>query len=97
MINKIIVAGLLAFLLSGCGTTSATKDTQTLGDIMLADVLNSKPDGYVATIGSSGETYKIVSTKVSSSGSKLCRVISVETNHAFRVETYCKMKGGNWQ
>ena len=97
MINKIAVFGLVALLLSGCGTTPVAKETQTLGDRILADVLNSKADGYVGTLKSSGETYKIVSTKLSSSGVKLCRVLSIESNNAFRVETYCKMKGGNWQ
>ena len=97
MMNKVAVFALLALLLGGCGTTPIIKDTQTLGDRILADVLNSKPDGYVGVIGSSGETYKVVSTKISSSGVKLCRVLSVESNNAFRVETYCKVKGGNWQ
>lgn len=97
MINRIVLVGLLTLILSGCGTSPITKSTQTLGDKILADVLNSKPDGYVVTINSSGETYKINSTKLSSSGIKLCRVLSIEKNNAFRVETYCKMKGGNWQ
>lgn len=97
MINKVAIAGLLAILLSGCGTTPTTQNNQTLGDRLLADVLNSKPDGYVGSIASSGETYKIDSTNLSSSGIKLCRVLSIEKDNAFRVETYCKMKGGNWQ
>lgn len=97
MINKIVGIGLLALLLGGCGTTPVAQQTQTLGDRILADVLNSKPDGYVGMLQSSGETYKIVSTKLSSSGVKLCRVLSIESNNAFKVETYCKMKGGNWQ
>ena len=96
MINKVAAFALLALLLSGCGTTPSVS-TQTLGDRILADVLNSKPDGYVGTIGSSAEIYKVVSTKISSSGVKLCRVLSVESENKFKVETYCKVKGGNWQ
>jgi hypothetical protein len=64
---------------------------------MLADVLNSKSDGYIGAIGSSQDSYKIVSTKISNSGVKLCRVLSVESENEFKVETYCKMKGGNWR
>ncbi len=95
MMTRIATIGLLLVFLSGCGSTP-TKDL-TLGDRMLAEVLNSKPDGYIGTIGTSKDSYKIVSTKISNSGVKLCRVLSVEGESEFKVETYCKMKGGHWQ
>lgn len=96
MMNRITAIGLLLLFLSGCIATP-TKEVLSLGDRMLADVLNSKPDGYIGAIGSSQDSYKIVSTKISNSGVKLCRVLSVESENEFKVETYCKMKGGNWQ
>ena len=96
MIKNLAISSLIVLFLSGWGVTTATKVT-TLGDRMLANILDSKPDGHTSTLGASGASYEIVSTKISSSGVKLCRVVSIRDDNAFKVETYCKMKGGNWQ
>ena len=99
MINRIVIFTLLMPFLAGCVTsTNSTKYIDlTLGDKILSSLLNSKPDGYTNAIESSDEIYKIVSTKVSNNGLRLCRVVSIGGMGKFKVKTYCKTKGGNWK
>ena len=96
MINRIVIFILLMPFLAGCVTSTKYIDL-TLGDKILSGLLNSKPDGYTNAIESSDEIYKIVSTKVSNNGLRLCRVVSIGGMGKFKVKTYCKTKGGNWK
>jgi len=100
MINRIIIFILLIPFLTGCiasnGITKYISDL-TLGDKIIFSSLDSKPDGYISAIKSSNKVYKIVSTKISNNGLKLCRVVSIESKGKFEVKTYCKVKGGDWK
>ena len=100
MINRIIIFILLIPCLTGCvASNSLTKyiSNLTLGDKIIFSSLDSKPDGYTKVIKSSNKVYKIISTKISNSGLKLCRVVSIESKGKFEVKTYCKVKGGDWK
>ena len=100
MINRIIIFILLIPFLTGCvASNSLTKyiSNLTLGDKIIFSSLDSKPDGYTKVIKSSNKVYKIISTKISNSGLKLCRVVSIKSNGKFEVKTYCKVKGGDWK
>jgi hypothetical protein len=100
MINRIIIFILLIPFLTGCvASNSLTKyiSNLTLGDKIIFSSLDSKPDGYTKVIKSSNKVYKIISTKISNSGLKLCRVVSIESKGKFEVKTYCKVKGGDWK
>ena len=68
-----------------------------MGDKIIFIALDSKPDGYTNVIKSSNKVYKIISTKISNSGLKLCRVVSIKSKRKFEVKTYCKAKGGVWK
>ena len=100
MINRIIIFILLIPFLTGCvASNSLTKyiSNLTLGDKIIFSSLDSKPDGYTKVIKSSNKVYKIISTKISNSGLKLCRVVSIESKGKFEVKTYCKVKDGDWK
>jgi hypothetical protein len=75
---------------------SVTIPSISAGHIM--DELNSKSDGYKGDIELSGQSYRIISTKVKGSGQfkKLCRVVSFKTLDNFKVQTFCKYKEGSW-
>lgn len=100
MINRIVIFILLTPFLAGCvANNSVTKyiSDLTMGDKIIFIALDSKPDGYTNVVKSSNKTYKIISTKISNSGLKLCRVVSIKSNGKFEVKTYCKAKGGVWK
>ena len=60
----------------------------------LNQALGKEMDGF-ELVTSEGSTYSIISTYASTQ--KLCRVVSLETNLAFAIETFCKAKGGEWR
>ena len=60
----------------------------------LTEALGAEMDGF-ELLTPEGETYTIVSTFASSE--KLCRVVSLETRLTFAIESFCKVKGGEWR
>lgn len=76
-------------------------DSVTIPNIkagLISIELNTQKDGYVGIVKPTNESFKIISTKISSNLSvkKLCRVVSFKGNNEFSVRTYCKIKGGFW-
>jgi len=72
----------------GINTSMDTRET-------MLQALSSQPDGYSSVDNSTGEKFKIVSTSANSL--RLCRVVSIEHENRFLVETFCKAKGGQWR
>ena len=73
-------------------------DSVTIPDVkagLIRNELDSQPDGFKGVIKSTGEDYKIVTTRVQNKGSyeKLCRVVEFENG---KRTFFCKVKGGNW-
>lgn len=61
----------------------------------LFQALDTRPDGYVGVVRSTGATYTIVSTRANSS--RLCRVVTLKAPGDFQTESFCKSKGGEWR
>ena len=60
----------------------------------LIRALGTEKDGF-ELVTSEGSTYSIISTYASPE--RLCRVVSLETSLAFAIESFCKIKGGEWR
>lgn len=60
----------------------------------LIQALGTEQDGF-ELVTSEGSTYSIISTYASTE--RLCRVVSLETSLAFAIESFCKIKGGEWR
>lgn len=84
-----IIAILLT--LGACMPGSNVIDERT----SLLNALDSQPNGFNGKIKETGEKFTIKSTKASAN--KLCRVVSIEQNERFIVESFCKAKGGVWR
>ena len=87
---KILLPLTTLCLLASCGINTSMDTRQTM-----LQALSSQPDGYSAVDRSTGEKFKIVST--SANAVRLCRVVSIEQENRFVVETFCKAKGGQWR
>lgn len=87
---KILLPLTTLCLLASCGVTTSMDTRQTM-----LQALSSQPDGYSAVDSATGEKFKIVST--SADAVRLCRVVSIEQENRFVVETFCKAKGGQWR
>ena len=87
---KILLPLTTLCLLASCGVTTSMDTRQTM-----LQALSSQPDGYSAVDSVTGEKFKIVST--SANAVRLCRVVSIEQENRFVVETFCKAKGGQWR
>ena len=87
---KILLPLTTLCLLASCGVTTSMDTRQTM-----LQALSSQPDGYSAVDSATGEKFKIVST--SANAVRLCRVVSIEQENRFVVETFCKAKGGHWR
>jgi len=87
---KILLPLTTLCLLASCGVTTSMDTRQTM-----LQALSSQPDGYSTVDRSTGEKFKIVST--SANAVRLCRVVSIEQENRFVVETFCKAKGGQWR
>lgn len=91
---RIIAVMVLSITLTACLANAEVK-TSVDHRLSLINALNTQPDGYSGLIAETGESFVIQSTSASST--KLCRVVSIQTNDRYVVESFCKAKGGNWR
>ena len=91
--RKTIALFAIVMLLSACQMSNVRTSSDHRQSLMTA--LDSQHDGYNGLIAETGEAFTIQST--SASNNKLCRVVSIDTNSRFVVESFCKAKGGMWR
>ena len=87
---KQVIVIYLSLLIAGCTSALLTQDQETI-----FGALNSKVDGYSFKSETSGDVYTIISTYANDT--RLCRVVSLKNVDRFIVESYCKVKGGQWR
>ena len=91
--RKTIALVAIALLLSACQMVNLRTSADHRQSLMTA--LDKQQDGYSGLIAETGETFIIQST--SANNIKLCRVVSIDTNNRFIIESFCKAKGGMWR
>ena len=86
-------------LLSGCvmglpGISSGPEYTRQNAPRLFA-ALDRRPDGTKGVVRGTGVSYEIISTHANDT--RLCRLVSFKEPNRFRIESYCKRKGGEWR
>lgn len=61
---------------------------------LLFSSLDQEKDGF-ASIASTGENFEIISTH--RNDTKLCRLVKLKSSELIYMETFCKVKSGEWR
>ncbi len=89
---KGLITVVLIMVLAGCASMPNLDRAQAPG---LFAALDSQPDGYTGDTADGVYQFEIISTR--SDGTRLCRVVNLESDNRFHTESYCKIRGGEWQ
>ena len=88
---KYLSIALVVLTLVGCATMDFARST----DATLYQALDTQPDGFSATADDNAYSFELVSTRTD--GTRLCRVVNIETENHFHTESFCKVRGGEWR
>lgn len=86
---RTLVVAAISLVLAGCGALQLSPNDQA----HIYNALDTKPDGYSATLGSLAYTIR----ETLASDTKLCRVVEIDKPDHFYVESFCKAPGGIWR
>ena len=92
MMGRGLALALVGAALAGCVAIAPGGDFVAGPSVVAA--LDTQADGYRG-VTDSGEPFTIVST--SASATELCRVVTVDRAGRFEVESFCKIRGGQWR
>jgi hypothetical protein len=85
----------IAIFVSGCSTKfEQNREFERKDFPLLFSSLDKEKDGF-SSIASTGENFEIISTH--RNDNKLCRLVKLKSPDLIYMETFCKIKGGEWR